>query len=126
VNNIDFSGSLSLIESQVKITHSRFQKLFGKDAVYIRQGQVLIRDNIFQDVFKDGLDLDGGAGKITRNRFINCGDEGIDLSENFEVQVFDNLILGQRGGRIAADNNLEEIKALNSLGYLTVEDVTKQ
>ncbi|MFQ6113384.1 MAG: right-handed parallel beta-helix repeat-containing protein [bacterium] len=121
VNNIDFFGSLSFMESDVEITHSQFKNLFGKDAVYVREGQVLIRDNLFKDVFKDGVDLDGGTGEISHNQFINCGDEGIDLSLNFDVRVFDNKILDPKGGRIAADHSLEEIRAVNTFGHSAPE-----
>lgn len=106
VNGIQFPGSLSLIETDVEIVHSRFVNLFGKDAVYIRQAQVLVRDNVFRDAHKDCLDLDGGTGRISRNRFINCEDEGIDVSGDYNLQVFDNTILDSKGGRIAADKNL--------------------
>jgi len=117
VNNVEFFGGLSLIETDVEIAHSQFLNAFGKDAVYVRQGQVLIRDNLFQETYKDCLDLDGGAGEISHNQFINCGDEGIDLSQNDQVRVFDNKILDPRGGRMSADTHLEEIKSLNTLGY---------
>ena len=117
VNGIDFVAGLNLHGAEVEITRCQFSNMFGKDAVNIRDGRVLIRFNIFRDCFKDGLDLDGGAGEVSDNRFINCDDEGIDLSENFAVQVFRNEILDARGGRIAADNDFETIKSLNTLGY---------
>jgi hypothetical protein len=117
VNGLDFFGALSLIETDVEIRHSQFVDLFGKDGVNVRYGRVLIQDNLFRNTYKDGLDLDGGSGEISHNRFINCDDEGIDLSENYEVQVFENTILDRRGGRMAAENNLEALMALNTLGY---------
>jgi hypothetical protein len=116
VNGIDFLGGLSLVESNTEIRRSTFEHMFGKDAVHVYQSEVLIRDSLFQDAYKDCLDLDAGKGEISSNQFLNCGDEGIDLSENFEVAVFDNLVLGPKGGRISADNNLEEIIPLNTLG----------
>ena len=117
VNNVDFFGSLSLIEADVEIAHSQFLNLFGKDAVYVRGGQALIRDNLFREARQDCLDLDGGAGEISHNQFINCGDEGIDLSESGPMRVFGNKILDRGGGRISADTNLDEIKSSNTLGY---------
>ncbi len=119
VNNLDFLGSLSLIETDVEITDSQFQNLFGKDAVYVWQGQVLIRENIFRKTDNDCLDLDGGGGEISHNQFTDCGEQGIDLSDNHGVRVFGNIILDSLGGRkgIAADNNLNEIKAQNTFGY---------
>ena len=92
VNQIEFKGGLSLIESDVEISHSEFLNQFGKDAVYVLNAQVLIRQNLFQNAVKDGLDLDGGGGEISHNRFINCGDEEIDLSEDNQARVFGNQI----------------------------------
>ncbi len=116
VNGMEFYGTLSVIGANVEITSCRFEHLFGKDAVYVRGGDVLIQDNLFQDVHKDGLDLDGGTGMVTRNRFVDCRDEGIDLSQSESVQVFDNVILDARGGRIGADRDKSRLEASNTLG----------
>ena len=51
-------------------------------------------------------------------KFINCQDEGIDLSENFNIKVHNNSIVDEWGGRIAADNNLQEVRENNTFGYL--------
>jgi len=115
VNGLEFTGCLSLYASEARITNSRFLNLFGKDAVNVRQGRVLIRDNVFENTFKDGLDLDGGSGEVSHNRFVDCGDEGIDLSENDQLKVHDNQIIDSRGGRLAAESNVEQIRAQNTL-----------
>lgn len=117
VNGIDFRGCLSIIGGGADIRYSSFVDLVGKDAVYVRAGDVLIHDNEFRDTFKDGLDLDGGRGEIRNNRFVDCGDEGIDLSRNENVLVHDNVILDKRGGRIGADQDLAGIRARNTLGH---------
>jgi hypothetical protein len=117
VNNINLPGSLSIIDSEVEIINSRFIDSFGKDAVYVRQGKVLIQDNFFQNAYKDGLDLDGGSGVVTQNIFLNCNDEGIDLSENDNLEVFNNSIFDLKGGRLGADHEFEKIKFLNKFGY---------
>jgi parallel beta helix pectate lyase-like protein len=117
VNGIDMTGSLSLIRSRVEVRSSRFSGLYGKDGVYVRGGEVCIQDNLIENTFKDGLDLDGGSGEVSRNRFINCGDEGLDVSQNDALQVHDNVVLDRRGGRIGAERKLEEILAHNQRGY---------
>jgi hypothetical protein len=117
VNHIDFLGGLSLIRTDVEIARSEFLNAFGKDAVYVQQAHVFIRHTLFKDAYKDGLDLDSGGGQISHNLFIDCGDEGIDLGGNYDLEVFDNKILDSRGGRIGADQNLDEIKSLNTFGY---------
>lgn len=118
VNGIIFFAGLSAIETDIEITDSQFIDMFGKDAVNIRYADALVRDNLFENATKDGIDMDGGTGEISRNVFMNCQDEGIDLSENFAIRVFDNKIQDRRGGRIEAENNLSEIRAANSFGYL--------
>ncbi len=117
VNGLNFPGCLSLIGSEVEIAHCEFTNLYGKDAIYINKGRVHISKNFVRNTFKDGLDLDGGTGLVHQNRFINCGDEGIDLSDNRDLQVVANEILDTRGGRVAADYNLDTIKSRNILSF---------
>jgi hypothetical protein len=117
INELDFLGALSFINSDALIRDSKFTNLYGKDGVYVREGRVVVQNNLFKDTYKDCLDFNSGEGEITNNQFINCGDEGIDLSQNINVQVFDNLVLDPQGDFIGADFNLEEIQALNSLGF---------
>jgi hypothetical protein len=58
---------------------------------------------------------------VVGNRFVRCGDEGIDLSENRDLAVYGNTILDARGGRLAADVGLEELRRNNTLGYVQAE-----
>ncbi len=118
VNNIDFFGSLTAVDSEVEILNCRFDNLFGKDGVNLRNCRVLVRNNIFRDIFKDGIDLDGGEGFVTGNEFYNCGDEAIDLSENKYLQVIKNTIYDLRGGSISADYKQSEIEANNVYGLI--------
>ena len=113
VNDREFYGSLNFHETDAEITKSQFLNLFGEDGVHIRGGDVLIRDNLFRDTFNDCLDVDGAKGIIAQNQFLNCGDEGIDISENYGLNVFDNAVIGAEGLSISADNDLERIKSLN-------------
>jgi len=112
-----FTGALSLHRTDAEIAHGAFGPLFGKDAIYVRDAKVDIHDNVVRDAFKDGLDIDGGRGTVRHNRFIDCGDEGIDLSGDLDVEVVDNVVLDARGGRIAAERGLAAILAANRLGY---------
>ena len=117
VNGTDFFGTLSIIGADVHIRSSQFLHLRGKDAVYVRGGDVAIHDNLFQDVYKDGLDLDGGSGTVSGNRFIDCRDEGIDISQAGNVTIVDNVILDDRGGRIGSDTPKEALESRNTLGF---------
>jgi hypothetical protein len=117
VNNISFPGCLSLIDSDADICNSQFRDLFGKDALYVHRGHLTLRYSEFRNVNKDGVDLDSGTGEISHNNFINCRDEGIDLSGPEHVAVFHNTVLDPKGGRVAADHGLDEMNSLNHLGY---------
>lgn len=118
VNGVDFSGALSFIGAHVSISNCDFHDLYGRDGVYVKNGRVRIQSNRFRNCHKDGLDLDGGTGVITQNLFINCMDEGIDLSENSGLEVCDNVIRDARGGRLAADQEVERIRARNTLEFI--------
>jgi hypothetical protein len=115
VNNQKFSGSLSLVDTDAEITNSEFLNLFGKDGVWVSKGDVTIRGNVFRDNSVDCLDLDYGSGEISDNEFINCGDEGIDLMENYNIEVFNNIIVSAGENGIDADNYLEKILGLNTI-----------
>lgn len=118
VNDVDFPAGLSAIETDVEVRHCKFVNMFGKDALNVQRANVLITNSLFKNTFKDGVDLDGATGEVSFNQFINCRDEGIDLSENYDLQVFNNYVFDTRGGKISAENNINEILSLNQLGYL--------
>lgn len=122
VNDVDFFAGLSLIETDSVVRNSTFQDAFGKDAMNARESVVQVQNNTFRNAYKDCLDLDGGAGEISANLFVNCEDEGIDLSLNDAVMVFGNTILDSRGGRLAADQNQADIEAQNTFGYSDTEE----
>jgi len=115
VNNLQFSGTLSLVDTDAEITNSEFLNLFGKDGVWVLKGDVTIRENVFKNNRVDCLDLDYGSGEISNNQFINCGDEGIDLMENYNVRIFNNIIVSAGDKGIDADNNIEKIMSLNTI-----------
>lgn len=117
INGTGFPGSLSLIGGETEIVHCQFSDLYGRDAVYVHAGNVVITGSLFADAYKDGVDFDGGVGRISQSDFINCGDEAIDLPGVQDLEVFGNRILDSKGGRIAADTGLAQIRSRNTFGY---------
>jgi hypothetical protein len=115
VNHQNFPGSLSFVNTDAIITNSEFLNVNGNDGVWVSRGNVVIRGNIFKDNRADCLDLDFGSGEISENEFINCGDEGIDLMENFNVAVINNIIINAGEQSIDADNQLEEFLEMNTI-----------
>ena len=75
----------------------------------------MIEGNLFHTTRKDCLDLDGGSGVIRDNEFRNCGDGGIDLSDNRDVSVLGNTVIVSTGNGIAADEELNEILVNNTV-----------
>lgn len=116
-DGVPLPGGLSFIETAAEIRNCRFENMYGKDAVYVQRANVSIRDNVFRNARKDGLDLDGGTGTIEGNVFVDCDDEGIDLSDADLVQVRGNTIRDRRGGRIGTDRNLESLQLANKLEH---------
>ena len=116
VNGVDLPGALSFLESDVELSRSEIVHVFGKDALYVRGGRVVARDNLFRDAVRDGLDVDGGSGIVEGNRFLDCGDEAIDLSGRYRIEVMDNEIRDARGGRVAAGADLDAIRSRNTFG----------
>lgn len=116
VNGLDLPGALSFLESDVELSRSEIARVFGKDALYVRGGRVVARDNVVRDAVRDGLDVDGGSGIVAGNRFLDCGDEAIDLSGRYRIEVVDNEILDADGGRVAAGADLDAIRSRNTFG----------
>jgi hypothetical protein len=116
VNGLDLPGALSFLESDVELSRSEIANVFGKDALYVRGGRVVARDNLFRDAYRDGLDVDGGSGLVEGNRFVDCRDEAIDLSGPYRVEVVNNEIRDARGGRVAAGADLDAIRSRNTFG----------
>jgi hypothetical protein len=117
VNRIDFPGGLSLITADAEVRNCQFINMFGKDAVYVSAGRASIRDNRVEWAFKDGIDFDQATGEILHNLLIDCEDEGIDLTDNQAVDVRQNTIRDRRGGRIAANIDLDRIRQTNILEH---------
>lgn len=117
VNGLDLPGALSFLESDVEIERSVIANVVGKDALYVRGGRVIARDNLVRDARRDGLDVDGGSGLVEGNRFVDCRDEAIDLSGPYRLEVVGNEIRDSRGGRIAAGADLEAIRSHNTFGH---------
>lgn len=117
VNQLDFPGTLSLLQSDAVVTGSQFVNLFGRDALYVWNARAEIRGNMFRTTYKDGVDFDGGSGVIADNQFLDCGDEGLDLSGDYDLAIFGNTVRDSGGGRIAVEKDRETVRASNSFGY---------
>ncbi len=108
INDFNLPGTLSFVETAAEVRHCEFIDLHGKDGANANGGWVFFQDNKFHGCFKDGVDFDGGAGEISHNQFVNCGDEAIDRGEDSQVQIFDNSIIGSKDARKGDEESFSE------------------
>ncbi|MGH7453973.1 MAG: right-handed parallel beta-helix repeat-containing protein, partial [bacterium] len=113
INDINLPGTLSFVETEAEVRHCEFFNMHGKDGANANSGWVLFQNNKFRGCFKDGVDFDGGAGEISHNEFVNCGDEAIDRGEDSQVQIFDNSIVGAKDAPERAANQPDMKRAEN-------------
>jgi hypothetical protein len=115
ISGVDLPGGFTALGSTVTLDHCRFERAAGKDAANLRNSTIDVRDCQFVAAAQDGLDVDGGQGTILRNQFLDCGDEGLDLSDNQQLQAQANLVRDDRGGRLAAEFGEHSLRRHNRL-----------
>lgn len=67
------TGMLSIHFSNVRIENSRFSNSLNDDALNVKHGSVILKNNLFQDTFSDAIDVDTASGEISYNEFKNIG-----------------------------------------------------
>ena len=67
----------------VSINHSIFKNLSSEDAVNLFRCKYDFENSKIENTFSDALDADFSTGKIDNSSFINCGNDGIDISGGF-------------------------------------------
>lgn len=116
VNGVDLVAGLSLHRSDARILRSRFENMYGKDAINVVDAELRMEESLVRGA-KDGLDMDDGRGQVVGNQFLDCRDEGIDLSGATVAEIRGNAVLDRRGGRVAAEKGLAELVRANRLGW---------
>ncbi|MCW5515377.1 right-handed parallel beta-helix repeat-containing protein [Muriicola sp. Z0-33] len=80
------SGAVNFNESYVEITNSTFEKNRSEDGLNIIRSEFIINGVNFKDTQSDAFDGDFVTGKLSNSSFVNCGNDGIDVSgSNLEV-----------------------------------------
>ena len=75
------TGAVTFYESPVSIYDCRFiGNRDSDDALNIIRTEFLIEDSIFKDTCADAFDSDFSKGDIVDTEFINCANDGIDVS----------------------------------------------
>lgn len=102
INGIEFTGQLSIHNSDVKINNSLIENSISDDGINIKNSKVIIKNSIFRNNFGDQVDLDNCEGSIKNNIFsfseninsINNNRDGVDLSRSniiVEQNSFNNF-----------------------------------
>jgi len=76
----NLSGAVNFHEANVAIQNSVFEKNRCEDGLNIIRSDFSIKTSIFRDTQSDAFDGDFVKGSITDCRFINTGNDGIDVS----------------------------------------------
>ncbi|MFL2564608.1 MAG: hypothetical protein ACJ0QN_02300 [Parvicellaceae bacterium] len=76
-------SAFTVYGGKVSINHSIFKNLSSEDAVNLFRCKYDFLDSKIENTFSDALDADFSTGKINNSYFINCGNDGVDISGGF-------------------------------------------
>lgn len=76
-------SAFTVYGGKVSINNSIFKNLSSEDAVNLFRCKYDFFDSKIENTFSDALDADFSTGKINNSYFINCGNDGVDISGGF-------------------------------------------
>ncbi len=80
-NRWELTGSITFYESPVSISHCSFSQNFhGDDFINIVRTNFLIEHSTFYSTIADAVDADFCQGEIVNTRFLNSGNDAMDIS----------------------------------------------
>ncbi|MFT5168180.1 MAG: hypothetical protein ACI8P3_003420, partial [Saprospiraceae bacterium] len=74
------TGAVTFYESDVLIDHCVFKNNLCEDALNIIRSTFIMKNSLISNTFGDGLDADFCKGEITKSRFMNTKNDGMDFS----------------------------------------------
>ncbi|MEO0472318.1 MAG: right-handed parallel beta-helix repeat-containing protein [Bacteroidota bacterium] len=102
------TGAVNFYESDVQISHARFDNGQGEDGLNIVRSEFSLENSLIQHTFADGLDVDFCQGKISGCRFENIGNDGIDFSGSVVKLVScDVSRVGDKGVSVGEQSEIE-------------------
>ncbi|NQT22280.1 MAG: CotH kinase family protein [Candidatus Omnitrophica bacterium] len=87
------TGAVSFYESPVELYQCKFIGNRAEDTLNVIRSEFIIDGTLFTQTFSDAFDSDFGKGKITNCSFLQCGNDGIDISGS-AVQIENVFIVG--------------------------------
>lgn len=115
LDGIYFSGQFSVYHGNALIINSSFEHAEGSDAVNIKYGYSVIKNNRFLNNKSDGIDLDWSSGRIEGNDFYENGGDAVDISGG-KVRVSHNRIRGSADKGVSAGEQTRSV-LFNNLIY---------
>jgi hypothetical protein len=90
----ELSGAITLFESPVEFSNCEFLESYAEDGLNIVRSRFIIEECLFARTASDALDVDFGEGQITATSFVECGNDGLDVSgSTIEAQdLFINFV----------------------------------
>ncbi|GMN07848.1 CotH kinase family protein [Croceitalea sp. MTPC5] len=82
----ELSGAVNFHESKVSIENTIFERNRSEDALNIIRSEFYISSTIFKDTQSDAFDGDFVNGEINNSKFLNSGNDGIDVSGS-EIKI---------------------------------------
>ena len=86
IGNWSLSGAVNFNESDVEISNSTFEKNRSEDGLNIIRSGFKMENVNFKDTQSDAFDGDFVKGTLSNSSFVNCGNDGIDVSGS-ELEV---------------------------------------
>jgi len=114
---LELTGAITFYESPVEIHNCKFLGNKSEDGLNIIRSEFSIDDTLFAYTFSDAFDGDFTKGDITNSSFLQCGNDGIDISGS-AVKIRDVFIdgAGDKGISVGESSNadIKGIKIKNS------------
>jgi parallel beta helix pectate lyase-like protein len=80
-DSIALPSAITFYNSDIKINNSSFESnATGDDLVNIFRCKFYIGNSTFSNSLSDALDIDFCTGNVESTKFLNCGNDGLDLS----------------------------------------------
>jgi len=106
------TGGVTFYESPVTLVGASFTDAHGEDALNLVRSEFRMTDCLFRDAAFDALDVDFGQGSIESTRFVEPGNDALDVSGS-AVVVEDLVVLGAGDKGISA-GEASDVKVLSA------------
>jgi len=107
INGILFTGGFAVHEGDLDVQHCQFIDMQSEDALNLKNGRVIMKNNLFANTASDAVDLDFCEGEVQGNKFMNTVGDGLDLSGARDLLITENWYenIGDKGISVGEDSH---------------------